>query len=98
MADDGDMIRSDVGLRTEGESAPVRVTAQDFKRAVDDTASEGKERRKEMEGQKTNSRRRCGSSLGTALGRCHCPLRSWHMSSIFRFRVLGYSATLEKLG
>ena len=25
-----------------------------------------------------------------------CPLHSWHMSSIFRFRVLGYSATLEK--
>ena len=74
----------------------MRVTAKDFKRAVDDTGSERKERRKEMEGQKTNSRRRCGSSLGTALGRCHCPLRSWHMSSIFRFRVLGYSATLEK--
>jgi hypothetical protein len=36
----------------------VRVTAKDFKRAVDDTGSERKERRKEMEGQKTNSRRR----------------------------------------
>jgi hypothetical protein len=73
MIDDGDMIRSDPGLRTGGESAPVRVTTQDFKRAVDDTASERKERRKEMERQKTNSRRRCGSSLGTALGRCHLP-------------------------